>query len=247
MDDKQFIPGIYNYCDRWCERCDFTQKCRVFHDTHKEMNQAEDKEDFAKIISKNLNKAMEMLINFAEEKGIDLDDIQNDDQSYKEEKQKFEDAKKHPLADKSMQYVNAVDDWLKENNSLDKKQKTLLENIDLGIHLDDTDKALREIEEALNIINWYQFQIHVKLVSAVNSYPHDPEFEDTIQNRHHSSAKIALIGIENSMKAWQSLLELLKDDEDFILGRLMDLQQLKTMVYKNFPQVDKFKRPYFDD
>ncbi|HET6989713.1 MAG TPA: hypothetical protein VFJ43_00240, partial [Bacteroidia bacterium] len=21
------IPGIYNYCDRWCERCTFTSRC----------------------------------------------------------------------------------------------------------------------------------------------------------------------------------------------------------------------------
>ena len=22
--DPKYIPGIYNYCDRWCERCPFT-------------------------------------------------------------------------------------------------------------------------------------------------------------------------------------------------------------------------------
>ena len=25
-----FILGIYNYCDRWCETCAFTSRCRVF-------------------------------------------------------------------------------------------------------------------------------------------------------------------------------------------------------------------------
>ena len=24
------IPGIYNYCDRWCERCPFTSRCLNF-------------------------------------------------------------------------------------------------------------------------------------------------------------------------------------------------------------------------
>lgn len=28
-----FILGIFNYCDRWCERCAFTNRCRVFADT----------------------------------------------------------------------------------------------------------------------------------------------------------------------------------------------------------------------
>jgi hypothetical protein len=27
-----FILGIYNYCDRWCECCRFTARCRVFAD-----------------------------------------------------------------------------------------------------------------------------------------------------------------------------------------------------------------------
>ena len=27
-----FILGIYNYCDRWCETCAFTSRCRVFAD-----------------------------------------------------------------------------------------------------------------------------------------------------------------------------------------------------------------------
>ncbi|MCB0550950.1 MAG: hypothetical protein KDD19_25495 [Phaeodactylibacter sp.] len=24
------IPGIYNYCDRWCERCSFTSRCLLY-------------------------------------------------------------------------------------------------------------------------------------------------------------------------------------------------------------------------
>jgi hypothetical protein len=27
-----FVPGIYNYCDRWCETCAFTSRCRAFAD-----------------------------------------------------------------------------------------------------------------------------------------------------------------------------------------------------------------------
>jgi len=27
-----FILGVYNYCDRWCEQCRFTSRCRVFAD-----------------------------------------------------------------------------------------------------------------------------------------------------------------------------------------------------------------------
>jgi hypothetical protein len=31
MDTQDgFIVGVYNYCDRWCERCSLTGRCRVF-------------------------------------------------------------------------------------------------------------------------------------------------------------------------------------------------------------------------
>src|SRR5262245_58416083 len=28
--DPNFISGIYNYCDRWCERCAFTSRCFLY-------------------------------------------------------------------------------------------------------------------------------------------------------------------------------------------------------------------------
>ena len=28
--NPEFIQGIYNYCDRWCERCAFTSRCMNF-------------------------------------------------------------------------------------------------------------------------------------------------------------------------------------------------------------------------
>ena len=28
--DENRIPGIYNFCDRWCERCNFTDRCEGF-------------------------------------------------------------------------------------------------------------------------------------------------------------------------------------------------------------------------
>ena len=29
-DNPNFISGIHNYCDRWCERCQFTSRCAVY-------------------------------------------------------------------------------------------------------------------------------------------------------------------------------------------------------------------------
>ena len=29
-ENGNLISGIYNYCDRWCERCPFTSRCLVY-------------------------------------------------------------------------------------------------------------------------------------------------------------------------------------------------------------------------
>ena len=29
-EKKTYIEGIYNYCDRWCEKCRFTSNCYLF-------------------------------------------------------------------------------------------------------------------------------------------------------------------------------------------------------------------------
>jgi hypothetical protein len=30
VDLGRFVSGIYNYCDRWCERCPVTAKCYLY-------------------------------------------------------------------------------------------------------------------------------------------------------------------------------------------------------------------------
>ena len=30
VENPRHIPGIFNYCDRWCERCPMTSRCSVF-------------------------------------------------------------------------------------------------------------------------------------------------------------------------------------------------------------------------
>ncbi len=27
MEEKKYISGVYNYCDRWCERCPLSDRC----------------------------------------------------------------------------------------------------------------------------------------------------------------------------------------------------------------------------
>jgi hypothetical protein len=246
MSENSFIPGIFNHCDRWCERCHFTNKCRVFHENRKQFSALEDKEDFMSIISQNLSNVKDMLQTMAKEKGLDLKDL-SDEKAYEEHQRKTKQAREHNLSQMAKDYAKLVNKWLESNQHLQIYRQKLEEQLALGISPEENDKAQRLMDEALKIIQWYLFQIHVKLSSAIRYYPHDPEFEDEINNMHHSSAKIALIGIKNSMKAWHSLWDYLHDDEDFILEILLMLKQIETQIHQKFPLLHKYRRPIFED
>ena len=246
MKEDNFIPGIYNYCDRWCERCDLAHRCKLFYHEQKQLAENDGKDDFIEIVSQNLEKTVELLQDIAEEKGFDLEDIKADDDAIEQEQEKFKDAQQHPMVLLTQSYLKETIQWFEDHDHLEPEKNKFLKNIDLGIQLDESDKALRIIDEAISILNWYKFQMTVKLTSAIHSYPHDPRFEDKVQNRHHASAKIVLIGVQNSMKALQSLLEIIQDDDGKIVDRLLELHRLQKMIHQHFPLLHQFKRPGFD-
>src|SRR5262245_57784095 len=81
LDDNNFISGIHNYCDRWCERCQFTDRCRVFAmeqergDVETDINS----EGFVRTLSNLLAETKEMLSEMTEELGIDPNAISDEE------------------------------------------------------------------------------------------------------------------------------------------------------------------------
>ena len=82
--DPKYISGIYNYCDRWCERCSFTSRClncaiveEQFGDLEKvdQLNEA-----FWEKFSEMLQSTLEMIKEMAKEQGIDLDSMDMEDE-----------------------------------------------------------------------------------------------------------------------------------------------------------------------
>lgn len=77
--DPRYISGIYNYCDRWCERCPFTSRCLTY---------AMEKEDFEDTTTRDLSnkefwdklrlilqQTIELINELAKERGIDLNTL----------------------------------------------------------------------------------------------------------------------------------------------------------------------------
>ncbi len=84
--EDNFIPGIFNYCDRWCERCMYTHRCRVYV-TEKELTEAyeaekrykksrEENQKFWEQIDRALKEASETYDNlFPEEENDTLSEL----------------------------------------------------------------------------------------------------------------------------------------------------------------------------
>ena len=85
--EKRFIPGIYNYCDRWCERCPQTSRCLIFSISEEEFSVPETQDirnaAFWNKLSGILGETLELLRESAKKWGIELetlgsiDDIEN--------------------------------------------------------------------------------------------------------------------------------------------------------------------------
>src|ERR1039457_1531057 len=72
-----FIDGIFNYCDRWCERCPLTARCRVYATERKASAASRDIQNaaFWDHLSEQFKEAARMLREMSAEHGIDLDAV----------------------------------------------------------------------------------------------------------------------------------------------------------------------------
>src|ERR1700679_1845997 len=77
--DPKFISGVYNYCDRWCERCSFSDRCLVYAEECADDSGDPAERDLANQkfwdkLHRNFRETLKMVQTDAKKRGIDLDD-----------------------------------------------------------------------------------------------------------------------------------------------------------------------------
>jgi len=248
--NPKHIPGIYNYCDRWCERCSFTSRCLNYAMREEDMDDPDssdiESKAFWKKIEESLTLAMEMLQEMAEEQGINLNDIDVEEAAREHERTR-EAAESHELSQAANQYADMAESWYEANKQMFKqREKDLKTELSIGLEQKKLIEEAKSIVDATEVIAWYQHQIYVKLMRALTNPEIDEEFEDEIQNDSNGSAKVALIGMDRSIGAWARLHEHFPDQSDEILDILLHLDRLRKKTEKTFPNARAFKRPGFD-
>ena len=235
--EKRFIPGIYNYCDRWCERCPQTSRCLNFACSEEEFADPEtrdiENEAFWSKLSEAFRDALELLKDAVEEHGMDLDELDTE-ASHEELERKDEMAKSHEVCRAAKVYSDLVQNWFSSPANL----------LVAGTGLDREEASL---EDAVEVIRWYQHFIYVKLMRAVRGELDEREEElDDLPKDSEGSAKIALIAIDRSIGAWGTIYGLHSFQNEKILRFIAYLDRLREEVEKTFPDARSFARPGFE-
>jgi hypothetical protein len=232
--NPDLISGIYNYCDRWCERCPLTSRCLVYA-TESEFseNEIEDNDisnaQFWHALNDTLTEVRALIPVWAKE-AQDL----NDPAQQHTVRRHTRAVDNHPLTKAGKRYANAASDWFRE---LDQPNDS---STNVG-----TEKP-QPFEDARQVIQWYQYQIAVKTIRALSARNEDDAEDNDVPKDSDGSAKVALIGIDRSIAAWHLMQLSLSDRAESIVPLILQLDSLRTKLEGSFPEARAFVRPGFD-
>jgi hypothetical protein len=228
--ENNYIPGIFNFCDRWCERCPLTKRCRVYameQEEHADDERDQAQEAFGRNLQNIFTETKEMLRKAAAERGIDIDLLDLEEAGEIIERQRCS-VEQHDLLKLAEKYT--------------KQASVFLRAQDLS---DETVEQTRL--EMLQIIGWYHIFIAAKINRALYAeadYEEDAD-SDAFRSDGDGSIKIALIAIDRSVTAWKVLLN--DETQREIKPLVQLLETLRRMCEEKFPNARDFLRPGFDE
>ena len=219
-----FIVGIFNYCDRWCETCAFTSRCRLFADVA-EMTASIDPglkhvveaPPLPQDVSPPLPKWMEELLEeMNEAAGKTFVAVEHERRLPPEHK---------AIEEAARRYCRCVYAWLRAHAS----------------------DCISDSGDPRAVIVWFHTFIPPKVHRALHGLA-DEQFEERDwPSDADGSAKIALLGIDRSHAAWLDLVERGVATHLEIAPFVADLVWLGDALERVFPNARAFVRPALDE
>jgi hypothetical protein len=230
-----FVVSIFNYCDRWCERCAFTSHCRLFADCA-EIDATLDPglrvvaeapplpaeappplPDWLREVIEDYNRATQESVPATATGEADLE---------------------RPLPPehlaieaRSRQYRAAVHAWLAPQRVQQARPTGTQDHPPFG---------------PVDVIAWFHTLLSAKVHRALSGLAEaDPL--DTLDRDHVGSAKVALLGIDESHAAFLQLLESGRITQAEADPFIADLVWLGEALEQVFPAARAFVRPGLDE
>jgi hypothetical protein len=221
-----FIVGIFNYCDRWCETCAFTSRCRLFADMAEYEGQLDpnlkpivDAPPLPQDIPPPPPKWLEKLIQEANE----IASKPMTEEELSEVRPRL--PREHQAIDeRASAYCVRVHAWLRERNQ------------------EDGGAA----KDPVAVIAWFASLCASKIHRALGGLA-DDDGDREFPPDHEGSAKVALIGIERSRAAWRQLVSDGRVTAAAAAPCVGELEWLRDRIDALFPAARSFVRPGFDE
>jgi hypothetical protein len=190
-------------------------------------------EAFWRKLSGILGETLELLREAGKKWGIDLEtlDSVSDTECMRASD---EAAEGHVISRAAKSYSKMVEDWFREREGLFFETATVVNE---GVNL----------EEAFEVIRWYQYFIAAKVTRAIRGKIEEEEerFDESASDSD-GSAKIALIAIDRSIGAWAVIPHYNNLYAESVLEIISFLDRLRQAVEETFPNARSFIRPGFD-
>jgi hypothetical protein len=262
----RFIPGVYNYCDRWCERCTLSSRCRVFQ--HRQafeaataagltVEQALDKaESFVElmagpqpVVPPSWERQRDAMIEAANRAAAREPTPEECVRTERVERRRREWVKAHPLARSSRDYMHLVLDLIpalrsRAGSQADSLAVAALDAIHHHAFLIRS-KLQRALGGAWEHVDPAARDLADRDEDAVGDFDEDEEF---LLYDANGSAHVALRAIAESREAW----EVVAAHPAFASnGRatsmIQRLRDLESAIPALLPGALTFKRPGFDE
>lgn len=218
-----FIVSIFNYCDRWCERCPLTARCRVFAMSAEQ----EFESDHGPLTEPMAEREAQVIAGHAarwqKEPGVDFADIQREvdrnPEAYRLPDLKFEHLE---LEIRSQDFVDDLWRWFKQR---DFRQANGLQPIE--------------------VLHHFSFFVGAKIHRALQGLAEEEPLEP--DSDAHGSAKAALLGLERMRLAWDQLTAERIVAENEAAPFVATIAWLVKEIDRLIPEARAFIRPGFDE
>jgi hypothetical protein len=255
MKDSRYIDFISAYCDRWCERCAFTERCSLFA-----------VEAAMAMCDGDGEEAMELAVGRApsedgEEEDRELsawiDEVHASSSLTPAEAEAFGRAKAErdarldatSIMQTARAYTVLAARWLRATSAALKKEARCIPGAD-----ERRRPALRgslepaQLLDALEVVEWDCILITVKLRRALNGLDEIARGDldgDFVRDDANGTAKLALLCVDRSESAWRTIAGW--SDNEFAAIFAEQLAQLRGEVEETFPRAREFVRPGLDE
>ena len=220
-----FIVGVFNYCDRWCDRCALTSHCQLFADTAQ--LEAELDPSFTQVTGapppdEITTPPPKWLREFLEEANESAGRLS--DQELERLKPLVPEAHQ-PIVAAATKYRVRVNQWLKE----------------------PPPPSTGAAADAREVIAWFHHFIPPKVSRALTSWPDKAADDSDDPSDQDGSAKSALLGIERSHAAWLELMKAGGVTPPRGTAFITELLWIGEALEAACPRARAFVRPAFDE